>query len=297
MSTLRCFLWVCAAWTSLTPVLVQARAWPAPKFESAPCPTAVSASIDAAALSGVQCGHVEVPEHYFRARAKRLRVFVVIAKTEAQKPGTPVLFVAGGPGQALSAISGQVFGTGVMGRVRADRDIVLIDPRGAGFSEPRLRCPPPAPAQPATGPLSPLQQDAVHCAEALSAQDIDLSAYNTLNLARDLWSVRTALGLPKVILYAVSYGGFLGLQALRGAEHWVESAVLLSMPRPQGGSVLYSADTAQGALEAFNAQCLAQPACAAYGDFRSNLNELFGRLRAQPIELQLPSPDGQSSSA
>jgi pimeloyl-ACP methyl ester carboxylesterase len=119
-----------------------------------------------------------------------------------------------------------VFATGAMGRVRAQRDIVLIDPRGAGYSEPRLRCPPPA----STGAmrskiLTPVQVESLRCARALEAQGIDLGAYNTVSLARDAKRVRDALNAPKVALFAVSYGALLGLHTLRGARDWVESAV------------------------------------------------------------------------
>jgi pimeloyl-ACP methyl ester carboxylesterase len=100
-SRLRCFVLACAAWTVFAPAPLLAHAWTAPKLELSTCPPAVSESIASAALSGVQCGHVDVPEHYSRARSKRLRVFVVIFKTAAQNPGTPVLMVTGGPGQAL----------------------------------------------------------------------------------------------------------------------------------------------------------------------------------------------------
>ena len=134
------------------------------------------------------------------------------------------------------------------------------------------------------------------CADSLAAQGIDLAAYNTPNLLRDLKSIRHALRIPKVILFGVSYGAFLGLQALRDADDWVESAVLVSMPRPQGGTVVRSGQSAQAAIDTFTAQCAAQPACAAYGDFAANLDALLSQLIQQPLEIALPSPMGSANT-
>lgn len=265
------------------------------QFVAAACPEAVGESIAAHALPDVECGYVEVPEDYRQpcSRARKLRIFVVIAHTQAARPLTPVFFLTGGPGQALSGIAGQVISSGVMGHLRSQRDVVLIDPRGAGFSEPRLTCPPPTPPAAAPAPssndLSPAQQDAVRCADALIAQGVDLAAYDTPTLARDVKSVRNALRLPKVVLYAVSYGAFLGLQTLRHADDWVESAVLVSMPRPSGGTMLRSPQSAQAALDEFTRMCAAQAACAAYGNFADNIDALFARLEVQPLELGLSS--------
>ncbi|HKP62622.1 MAG TPA: alpha/beta hydrolase [Polyangiales bacterium] len=256
------------------------------RFEPAACPSVVRESVDAQGLPDVECGYVEVPENYrqHRSRTRRLRIFVVIAHTQALRPRTPVFFLTGGPGQALSGIAGQVITTGVMGRLRSQRDVVLIDPRGAGFSEPRLGCPPPMPPA-AASILTPAQQDAVRCADLLSAQGVDLDAYDTPTLARDVASVRAALRLRKVVIYGVSYGAFLGLQTLRHARDWVESAVLVSPPRPTGGTMVRSPQSAQGALDEFTRMCAAQSACAAQGNFADNVDVLLARLLEQPIDL------------
>lgn len=260
------------------------------QFSAAPCPPVVQASIDTAGLKRVECGFVQVPEDYREtcAEASTLRIFIVVAHTQARRPKTPVFFLTGGPGQALSGIVGQVFTSGVASRLLAQRDVVMIDPRGAGFSEPRLGCPPPLP--PAAGsPLTPLQQDAERCANALTAQGVDLADYNTRTLARDVESVRAALRLRKVVIYGVSYGAFLGLNTLRHARDWVESAVLVSIPRPEGGTVVRAAPSMQGALDAFARMCAGQPACAAYGDFSTNIDALFAQLVVQPIDLGVSS--------
>lgn len=268
------------------------------RFDAVPCPETVRASAEAFAIADVTCGFIEVPEHYDRVcrRADTLRLFVVVAKTQAPNPGAPVLFLAGGPGQSLTTIAGQVFGTGAMGRVRAQRDIVLIDPRGAGYSEPRLTCPQAsasAPVQSGPAQLTPLQRESLRCARALEAQGIDLTAYDTTHLARDVKRIRAALRAPKVALYAVSYGALLGLQTLRDARDWIESAVLVSMPRAQGGTVVRAGQSAQEALDTFARTCAAQSACAAYGDVTANLDALLAQLDAQPLDLGRVSSTGQ----
>jgi pimeloyl-ACP methyl ester carboxylesterase len=83
----------------------------------------------------------------------------------------------------------------------------------------------------------------------------------------------------------VSYGAFLGLQTLRHAKKWIESAVLVSIPRPFGGTMVRSGQTAQAAVDTLARMCAEQPACAAYGDLSANVDALLTRLTAQPLDL------------
>jgi pimeloyl-ACP methyl ester carboxylesterase len=117
--------------------------------------------------------------------------------------------------------------------VLAQRDLVLFDQRGTGYSQPRLDCPERSAVTPALldGSLSAEQaQGAIveafrRCRERLLAQGIDLSAYNSAASAADLNDLRLALGYEKLNLYAVSYGTRLALTLMRDYPQAVRSAV------------------------------------------------------------------------
>src|ERR1700730_11721359 len=84
-----------------------------------------------------QCGKLDVLEDRSKPQGRKLSIAVTVlpANTLSPRPD-PLFMLAGGPGQssdAIAPLAEQLSG------VRRTRDIVLIDPRGAGRSSP-LRC-------------------------------------------------------------------------------------------------------------------------------------------------------------
>ena len=86
----------------------------------------------------VECGKLEVPENYKNPNEAKLEVNVVVlpALDDSQKQ-TPMMFLAGGPGQAAAQMAGMI--NRMFFDVRKTRDIILIDQRGTGESSP-LSC-------------------------------------------------------------------------------------------------------------------------------------------------------------
>src|SRR5438105_2861141 len=96
------------------------------------------------------------------------------------------------------------------------RDLVVIDQRGTGLSEPRLDCPEVAAFERAAVALPTDDQpgfaDSVGaCIDRLRSEDVDLSTYTTSQSASDVVAVTRALGYTSVNLYGLSYGARLGL--------------------------------------------------------------------------------------
>ncbi len=104
-----------------------------------------------------------------------------------------------------------------------DRDIILFDQRGTKYSIPNLYC----------SEIDKLIADTVekrlttkkmnvlawkHCKPAklvLSSENIDLSAFNSLENAADIEDLRIALGYKRINLYGVSYGTLLALHYMQ----------------------------------------------------------------------------------
>ena len=91
-------------------------------------------------------------------------------------------------------------------RPTLNRDLVLWDQRGTYFSQPRLRCregnalPPDADDK--------AQREAFRrCGERLTREAGDLSAFNSLENARDVDDVRAALGLREPSISTASPTG------------------------------------------------------------------------------------------
>ena len=88
----------------------------------------------------LQCGTVSVPCDYDNPAAGLYKLALVIIRTPAKQPQPdPVIFLQGGPGTPLASRAAQV-AQRESAILAPDRDLILIDQRGAGRSEPAL-CP------------------------------------------------------------------------------------------------------------------------------------------------------------
>jgi pimeloyl-ACP methyl ester carboxylesterase len=86
-----------------------------------------------------RCGTLAVPENRSRPKGKKIKLSVAIVPAKAATPAPdPLFFIAGGPGE--SAIDGFFSEPGAFAAIRKRRDIVLVDQRGTGDSNP-LDCP------------------------------------------------------------------------------------------------------------------------------------------------------------
>src|SRR4026208_198205 len=166
-------------------------------------------------LSGeVLCGSVRVPEDPVKPAGRQIDIAVVIAR--AIGPGRepdPFVLLAGGPGQAGTEMG--PFASEAFGAVRQQRDLVLIDARGTGRSNP-LRC-------------------------ALLRRPEDFAAWTlyppeSVRRCRDtlacIAGALKAFGWPQLNLYGTSYGTRLALEFLRRHESSVRSVVLKAVAPP-----------------------------------------------------------------
>ncbi|HET7694241.1 MAG TPA: alpha/beta fold hydrolase [Vicinamibacterales bacterium] len=210
------------------------------------------------------------------------------AEVPASAPDS-VLFLAGGPGQAATSLASFAGASGL----RRTRDIVLVDQRGTGGSNP-LECRfygPPEHPQSYFAPFLPLDQVRA-CREALASR-ADLSQYTTSASVADLEAVRDALGLDRVNLIGLSYGTRLAMEYLRRHERHVRAVVLdgpvppsIAMPQDFGR-------LAQASVDGLLTECLAVPACAsAFPEIRRESREVFRRLQDSPATVEVAHPDG-----
>jgi pimeloyl-ACP methyl ester carboxylesterase len=192
-------------------------------------------------------------------------------------------------------VAGYLFSRG-LDAILEQRDFILFDQRGTGYSQPRLDCPERTnlTATVLGGSLSPEQtQQAIldafrRCRDRLTAQGIDLSAYNSAASAADLNDLRLALGYEKLNLYAVSYGTRLALTLMRDYPDAVRSAVLDSVYPLQVNLYTALAPNAERAFSVFFNRCAADPSCnGSYPDLRLVFYGLVDELNARPVTVPL----------
>lgn len=274
-----------------------ASATPAPLgFQSAPC------MFEAPPAQNVACGYLTVPESRVRGTGRTVRLPVAIFNTSSNDPEPdPIVFLAGGPGQDLLESVPDTFDLWVA-PLLAERDVILLDQRGAGFSEPSLDCP----------ELNELDYDllerqftvdeavaqsvaaATQCHDRLVNLGIDPSIASSAESAADLNDLRLALGYEQWNLYGVSYGTKLALTVMRDYPEGLRSVILDSTYPLQVN--LYAEDPADfgRALRALFDSCAADAFCrAAYPGIESAFYETVRRLNERPVMVTLGAITGR----
>ncbi|WP_371502749.1 alpha/beta hydrolase [Kitasatospora sp. NBC_00374] len=239
-----------------------------------------------------------MPENRARHGGRIIRLAVaIIPAASAQPAEDPVVFMEGGPG-------GDAFGAIpflVASGVNRDRDLIVMAQRGGLYSQPNLACPEVDRFNadsvglrydaPSTGRL--LVRATKECRDRLTADGIELSAYNTTENAADFADLRTALGIKQWNVYGYSYGTDLALTYLRRHPQGIRSVAIDSVSPPQIVSLPWTWDSAQEGINAIFAACEAQPRCRSrYPDLPRTLTEQVRRLEAHPLTLTVQPPGG-----
>jgi pimeloyl-ACP methyl ester carboxylesterase len=178
--------------------------------------------------------------------------------------------LAGGPGQSAAALAPLA---GMLGGVRRNRDIVLIDPRGTGHSAP-LRCAALAPRDPFDEFSDSSAADAAHrCLDQIkSTGNADVAQYNTSAFVADIDAVRDALGYDRINLWGGSYGTRVAQEYLRRYPLHVRTMVLDGVVPPDFRISLDIWPTRDAALAHSFAACAEQASCKrAYPDLNATL--------------------------
>jgi pimeloyl-ACP methyl ester carboxylesterase len=278
----------------LISILVTALAWPVWSASAEEVPRLEPASCGRFDLheDGAQCGFLIVPENREDPGRRTLRLAVAILKSRSASPQPdPVIYLHGGPGgSAISEASRWLDHP-----LREDRDLILLDQRVTGYSEPAL-CPELSrdDMMVLARDLSPDQATAerlalsLACRDALLEKGVDLGFYNSDASAADLVDLRRVLGYRSWNLYGISYGTKLALTALRNSPEGIRSVVLDSAYPP--GVQAFDQRTLNfvRALKVLFEACESDAACrAAYPDLKESLFETMEDLGRQPLTIRV----------
>lgn len=237
------------------------------------------------------CGRYEVFENRLSRRGRKIALNLIILPALSEKPAPDaVFFFAGGPGQGAASIAGYI-GDELMAKVRQERDIVFVDQRGTGESNP-LNCSLYNDDNDLQGYFEEMfPAKAVRaCRERLEAI-ADLTQYTTSVAIEDLDEVRRALGYEKINLYGGSYGTTVALAYLRRYGAHVRSAVLAGVAPLDFKLPLPFAKGAQHALDSLIRDCEADGACRqAFPKLREELQSVLERLQKGPVSVELINP-------
>ena len=240
----------------------------------------------------VQCGYLTVPEDRSEPDGMQVRIHVAIFASESANPAPdPVIYLDGGPGGDALEVVPFTFEDN-FSPFLADRDFIMFDQRGTGYSEPSLNCPEydEIYIEFIDDILSEAEETAVvqealfACQERLVEEGVDLTQYNSVTSAADLNDLRLALGYEEWNLYGISYGTKLALTTMRDYPDGIRSVILDSAYPQEVGLNSDLPANVDRAFDTFFAGCAADPDCnAAYPDLEARTFTLAEALTEAPI--------------
>ncbi len=266
-------VWMCCLMLGwLVPTMAQA----VPMYQENPCPFDITAEGESEGET-ISCGTLFVPEHRLRADVEvpTIELAVVIIRSTSDTPASdPLIYLEGGPGGSAIAYYDVWFASAF----REQRDIILIDQRGTGFSKPSLNCPEYADYE--------IENPIEACRDRLTAEGVDLRAYNSRENAADVADLIRALNLEQANLFGVSYGTRLALTVLRDHPDVVRSVILDAVYPPQVNRLNEQPKHANRAFEVLFAACAADAICnAAYPNLRDTFYTTIQNLNDEPLLL------------
>ena len=273
---------------------VAAACAPAKRAESTVTPTA--APIDSAPRLSVapcripslqyevRCGTFRVKEDPTTASGREISLYFVILPAAEQPPApNPVFVLQGGPGQAATDLA-EFYGGESWDLTRRTREIVLVDQRGTGRSNP-LRCDlggREGDPQSWMGDMFPVERVRA-CRDSLSRK-ADLRLYTTPIAIHDLEQLREALGYERVNLYGTSYGTRAAMVYARAYPDRVRTMTLKGVVPPSLVLPTTFAEDTQRSVELLFEDCAKDARCAAaFPKLRADFDTVIARLGRAPL--------------
>jgi pimeloyl-ACP methyl ester carboxylesterase len=192
----------------------------------------------------IECGLLQVPENREDPESRFIELhFVKLAslwdadeegdeedKLAPGKRDDPVVLLTGGPGRHAEFYVNLVVDHGI----REHRDLYILEQRGVGTSSDFcLTYLARKPENLNVGSLQELADAqlvaAEDCAASAIAAGVDLTAYNTIENARDVRALRVALGYENWNIWGISYGTLLGQAYIKEDPDGILAAALDSI--------------------------------------------------------------------
>lgn len=262
-----------------------------PTFVDTPCSLP---NVTPEILARLRCGTVAVPRNHDNRAAGHFNLAVVVAKSAGQPSlPDPVVYISGGPGGPLTIYADYQ----ARHPYAPGRDLILVDQRGTGRSEPQL-CPEltakmleaniAAVADMTEDHLARSRAMYLACRDAAIGRGIDLNNFGTMVTAEDFDWVRRALGITQWNVYGESYGTTVAMTLAARHPSTVRTLVLDSVYPPD--PVPPRLTIHEAALESFFRACAVDAAgCAAsFPNLANTYAETLDRLRAKPLPVDLP---------
>ncbi len=186
----------------------------------------------------VSCYLIPVLKNTSNPSNGKIYLATVVTPSLKKSNEKPLLYLHGGPGIATVENVPRYLKSKTWKLLREKRSIIFFDYRGTGFSEPAL-CPD---MKDSLSKFSKINSSATarqsykislykKCRNQLLTDGIDVSSFNTAQLADDAEAIQKALQINSWNVYGVSYGTTVALNLLRNHSKHINS-IILDSPFP-----------------------------------------------------------------
>lgn len=241
-----------------------------------------------------ECGSFEVKENPQDPNSPVIALNVLRLPAVNPVPEADALFfIAGGPGQSAVTVAESIHS--VFNEVRKNRDIVFVDQRGTGKSNP-LDC---EIENDSSKQLSLEEQkefSRTAIKDCIKKYQQHIPYYTTPFAVADLDAVRAALGYEKINLWGGSYGTRVALDYMRRFPSHIRASVIDGVAPVSLALPWFAEQDGLAALQSLNKQCAQTPACLArYGDIVQKAQVVSDRLLEKSITVTIPHPRTQEN--
>ena len=236
-----------------------------------------SSMLSRSQLDRLECAWLVVPEFRDgRESAYNLELALLRISSPRATNSAPILYLPGGPGEAASS--------DLIAWLESDlgqeRDIIMLDPRGTGFSFPSLRCPDEKPTN--------IVDWVSVCSERISARGLDLTAYSIPAIVRDYVDLLFLIDQPQVNVYGSSYGSRLALMLAGAAPDRIRSLSLDGVYPPPLRHTAELARNLDMALNRLFEDCARDVVCKeTYPELSDSFYRVVSEMNASPQEFTL----------
>lgn len=253
----------------------------------------------------IECGEYRTDE----LTGQFILPFVIIKELSQDKKPDPVVYLSGGPGNSTYIDADNIDSWFYwLEDANIKRDLILLDQRGTGLSQPNFRCRAyDENFRQAMGKIVSTEEeykeafDTVRgCVDTLSRQGFNPAHYSTRHSARDMNSLLHGLGIEEWNVVGTSYGTRLALDWLRlnqnensqkapALEPNIRSVVLDSIYPLDKGLLTEWPESIESSFSYFFDACNDELTCGSDSDeFEQKFRQVLEVLKQKPKELQVP---------
>jgi pimeloyl-ACP methyl ester carboxylesterase len=263
-------------------------------FKFNDCPFQAPQGMPPEAMQSVQCASLTVPEDRKQPDGPKIQLAVAIVKSSSVAPKPdPLLMLFGNPGIGLDlAISlSYVFDT-----IYTQRDLIIIDQRGTGYSQPSFSCPEfnKVSYESVTQNLSVQETNDRYieasrtCANRVKATNANLTAYTTAAVAADLEDLRLALGYKQWNIMAFYNGSRLALTMMRDYPQDIRSVIMDSVVPLQANPLAEWGVNVEIMFDRLFQHCTEDEQCnKAFPQLKSTFYALLAQLDVQQVRVDV----------